>query len=131
MIKKTVVKHRTGILCFVTILLLCLSAVSGWAGYEEGERAYLSGDYAMAFRELQPLAQQGHAGAQFYLGLMYSYGRGVPQDYRQAVQWSRRAAEQDGHPPSRGTTACTRHCFRGSLTVHLKSSPGEMQVECR
>ena len=38
----------------------------------------------------------GHAGAQFNLGIMYSKGRGVPQDYAEAVKWSRKAADQ-GH----------------------------------
>lgn len=50
--------------------------------------------------DLDPLkkkAEQGHAGAQLNLGLMYSSGKeGVPQDYRQAVYWYTKAAEQ-GH----------------------------------
>ena len=39
---------------------------------------------------------QGHANGQFHLGLMYGYGRGVPQDYSEAFRWYRLAAEQ-GH----------------------------------
>lgn len=34
-------------------------------------------------------AEQGHATAQFNLGLVYSEGRGVPQDYREAIRWNR------------------------------------------
>ena len=34
------------------------------------------------------------AGAQFSLGLMYYKGQGVPQDYKEAVQWFRLAADQ-------------------------------------
>ncbi len=34
--------------------------------------------------------------AQYYLGVMSDNGRGVPQDYKQAVAWYRKAAEQ-GH----------------------------------
>ncbi len=41
-------------------------------------------------RELtQPLAT-----AQFYLGVMYAKGQGVPQDYTAAAKWYRLAAEQ-------------------------------------
>ncbi len=47
-------------------------------------------------RELRLLAKQGHAEAQFFLGVMYRHGRGVSQDYAEAVKWFRKAAEQ-GH----------------------------------
>ena len=48
------------------------------------------------FDELQKLADQGNADAQFYLGVMYAIGRGVAQDERKAVEWFRKAAAQ-GH----------------------------------
>ena len=41
-------------------------------------------------------AEQGHASAQFNLGLMYATGEGVPEDDAEAVRWYRMAAEQ-GH----------------------------------
>ncbi len=39
-------------------------------------------------------AEQGDAGAQNILSLMYSNGRGVTQDTSEAVRWYRKAAEQ-------------------------------------
>ena len=39
-------------------------------------------------------AEQGHTSAQFNLGSMYDDGRGVVQDYKEAVKWYRKAAEQ-------------------------------------
>jgi len=39
-------------------------------------------------------AEQGNAEAQAALGYMYFHGRGVPQDYREALGWYRRAADQ-------------------------------------
>ncbi len=39
-------------------------------------------------------ADQGHAEAQTYLGAMYHSGQGVPQDFAEAVKWSRKAANQ-------------------------------------
>ncbi len=58
-----------------------------WAGWDEGVAAYERGDYATAIREWRPLADQGDAVAQNNIGLMYDNGRGVPQDYGEAVQW--------------------------------------------
>ncbi len=55
-----------------------------WAGSDEALAAYARGDYATAVREWRPLAEQGVAEAQFYLGLMYDNGQGVPQDYAKA-----------------------------------------------
>jgi len=39
-------------------------------------------------------AEQGHAPSQFNLGVMYSQGQGVSQDYKEAVRWYLAAAEQ-------------------------------------
>ncbi len=39
-------------------------------------------------------AEQGHAGAQFNLGLLYAEGQGVQQDAAKAVEWFTKAAEQ-------------------------------------
>jgi hypothetical protein len=43
--------------------------------------------------ELRARAEQGDAEAQFNVGVMYSDGRGVPQDEAQATAWFRKAAE--------------------------------------
>ena len=43
---------------------------------------------------MTPLAKQGYAKAQYYLGVMYDNGFGVPQDYRIAVKWYSFAAQQ-------------------------------------
>ena len=51
-------------------------------------------DYAQAVKWYRKAAEQGNAGAQTNLGLMYANGQGVPQDYAQAVVWYRKAAEQ-------------------------------------
>jgi TPR repeat protein len=39
-------------------------------------------------------AEQGHASAQYNLGLMYANGQGVPQDFKEAVKWWKLSAEQ-------------------------------------
>ncbi len=65
-----------------------------WAGLDEGVVAAKRGDYATAISWLRPLAELGHARAQYNLGIMYYSGQGVPQDSAEALQWWRKAAEQ-------------------------------------
>lgn len=64
------------------------------AGLKEGLAAYDRADYAMAKKELTPLAEKGDAQAQNTLGRMYSLGQGVPQDARTAAEWFLKSAEQ-------------------------------------
>ena len=78
---------------------LCLMAVAlatapAFGGVEEGAVAYGKGDYKTAVAEFQPLAEQGDAKAQYFLGWMYTSGKGVPQDYKRAVKWWKLSAEQ-------------------------------------
>ena len=51
-------------------------------------------DDASDFRQTLQLAEQGVAEAQNNLGVMYAKGRGVRQDYAEALRWYRQAAEQ-------------------------------------
>ncbi len=44
--------------------------------------------------DLKSKADQGDASAQVHLGLLYSNGQGVPQDYAEALKWYRKSAEQ-------------------------------------
>ncbi len=55
-------------------LVVVLVAAPAWADFQAGVEAYDRGDYATALTEIRPLAQQGHAGAQFNLGQMYRKG---------------------------------------------------------
>jgi len=73
-----------------------------WAGYDEGLAAHNRGEHTTALQEWLPLAQAGHADAQYNLAVMYGNGWGVPQDGAQAVLWLRRAANQ-GHPAAQAS----------------------------
>ena len=42
----------------------------------------------------QLAADQGHADAQYSLGVSYETGKGVAEDNAEAVKWYQRAAEQ-------------------------------------
>src|SRR4051812_39033386 len=76
---------------------LMVAAVTGSAiagPLEDARAAYESGDYGAAMRIFRPMAENGDAVAQYYLGDLYDKGRGVPQDYAEATKWYRRSAEQ-------------------------------------
>ena len=77
---------------FIAVVLLL--AVPACADLQPGVDAYQRGDYAMAVREIRPLAEQGDAAAQNNLGVMFDKGRGVPQDDQEAAKWYRLAADQ-------------------------------------
>jgi len=79
------------------VVLLVFFTMSVWpasASSEDGALANEKADYARVCQELEALAKQGNASAQFNLGLMYNLGRGVRQDLAKAVKWWRKAAEQ-------------------------------------
>ena len=78
------------------ILGLVLAMPAAAQNIQKGLEAYNRGDFATALREWQPLAEQGHAAAQYNLGRMYDIGQGVPQDDAEALKWYRKAVEQ-GH----------------------------------
>ncbi len=78
------------------VLLILLFGIPAFADYQKGLDAYESGDYATALKEWKPLADQGHAVAQYNLGIGYANGKGVIQDYKGALKWFKLAAKQ-GH----------------------------------
>ena len=85
-------------------VITLLTMQPSYANITDGFLAYSKGDYATALKELEPLAAQGEALAQFGMGLMYKNGRGVPQNDQQAADWYRKAAEQ-GIPPAQNNLA--------------------------
>lgn len=62
--------------------------------FRKGGEVFRSGDNETALRELLELAEQGLVEAQSALAWMYLTGKGVRQDYTEAVRWYRKAAEQ-------------------------------------
>ena len=61
--------------------------------YEKGKRAS-SKDDKEAVKWYTKAAEQGHAVAQYALGVAYYYGEGVLKDFKEAVKWWTKAAEQ-------------------------------------
>jgi uncharacterized protein len=77
------------------VLAFALSGVVVARPLEDGEALDQGTVLEDAARTLRPLADQGNAKAQFYLGLMYRVGEGgLPQDYASALDWFQKSADQ-------------------------------------
>ena len=51
-------------------------------------------NYAAAAESFARQAEKGEDDAQFFLGMMYQHGHGVPQDDAKALEWFQKAADQ-------------------------------------
>ena len=85
----------------VVILFLSCVVANSWAdssaaeeAFNRGRSFYVAGKFEDAAKWFRKAAEQGNAGAQYNLAVMYDKGLGVPQDYSEAVRWYRKAAEQ-------------------------------------
>jgi TPR repeat protein len=79
------------------ILAAAIALVAGAAfaaPFEDAEAALQRGDYAAAIEILRPLAAAGNTAAQANLGVLYQFGRGVSQDFDEAIKWYRLAADK-------------------------------------
>ena len=64
----------------------------------EARAAYAAKDYAKAFPYFYAAAEEGHADAQYHVGLMYRFGQSVAEDYSEALDWFFKAADQNYAP---------------------------------
>src|SRR4051812_17743762 len=82
------------------ILFLGLTAngsVAVAGSWEDATAAFARKEYAAAMKLLHPLAEKGHALAQYQLAKMHKLGLGVSKNSREAKKWSALAARQ-GNP---------------------------------
>jgi TPR repeat protein len=87
---------NTRLMVVLSILVLAVEMAN--AGLDEGRVAFERADYPAAFRELQPLAEQGNAFAQSRLGRIHLQGLGVARNPAEALKWLRKAVDQgDAH----------------------------------
>lgn len=93
-------------LCAAGVLLALAACASGpdkrfaEDRHAQAKAAYLAHDYQRTLAIVEPQAAAGAAWAQYTLGFMYYYGRGVRIDRPLARQWIQQAAAQD-YPPAK------------------------------
>jgi TPR repeat protein len=79
---------------FAALALAVIPISASAQDFAKGASAYRKGDFETAAQEWRPLAEQGDARAQYFLGRIYDNGEGIPEDDAEAVRWYRLAAEQ-------------------------------------
>jgi uncharacterized protein len=84
------IKPRIGIIAGLLFGLLSIAQ----ADLEAGREAYQNEDYETALAELMPLAEEGDMNAQYFMGLMYANGHGLPQDPEEAERWFEKFSNQ-------------------------------------
>ena len=81
-------------LLLILVLAVMCSSLARAGDYDDAAKAYQKRDYVTALTFFFPLADQGHATAQFNLGVMHENGIGVIKDFKKSFDWYRMAAEQ-------------------------------------
>lgn len=105
-----------------------LIAISGanpvWADeFEDGLHAAWGLNYLEAYETWLPLAENGHLRAQYSIGELFAerlltFNDGEDRDYREAVQWFRRAAEA-GSPQGQYHLGRMYHMGRGVMEDYI------------
>ena len=104
----------------LALSLLLSSGVAVAADFVKGSEAYHSGDFNTALTELMPLAKQGDAIAQSYIGIMYEHGEGVLENDKTAVKWFTLAAKQ-GHAKAQSNLGVMYKRGNGVLTDNRRA----------
>lgn len=79
---------------FLVVASILLAAHPVGADLEAAAVAFERGEYATAYKEYLPAAEEGVPVAQFAIGIMYFDGLHVAQDDRKAFAWLKKAADQ-------------------------------------
>ncbi|MFA5960373.1 MAG: tetratricopeptide repeat protein [Tatlockia sp.] len=82
------------------LLILCITACVRHSNLNEGITCFHTENYRAAFIYLKPEAEKGQPDAQYAIGYMYYYGKGVVENRKQACIWITRAAKA-GQPDAR------------------------------
>lgn len=109
---------RWNIALALSIVCLTMSACASNQPVEE-LAAQIRAEEEAAASEVRKSAEDGNVSAQNELGRLYSEGKGVPQDYRQAKQWFEKAAKQ-------GFAAAQVNL--GTLYLHGDGAPQSAQM---
>ena len=107
----------------VSLIGMGLSATAIAGPFEDGLAAHKRGDFVAAAQAFRIAADQGNAGAQYNLALLYDYGKGVANDDTQAGAWYRRAASQ-GHADAQFNLAVMYDMGEGVAIMMPKRSNG-------
>ena len=85
---------------------------------EAAMTAYEAKDFETAARHIRAVAERNDAEAQCLLGVFYAEGKGVEQDYAEAVKWFRKAAKDSKYRKGISGAKCRLgDCYAEGLGV--------------
>ena len=98
-------KKRLAVFLLTCIMLTgCTKVIDTQRESTQNNVPTVKSDVEKDFENLTLQANLGDASSQAELGLIYYYGRGVPQDYSKAFYWLQQAANH-GHKEMQGMLA--------------------------
>ena len=86
-------KKRLGIVATIILISPATACAMSHNDAQTLLREAMLGD-ASALSALKSSAKSGDARAEYYLGIAYDSGQGVPQNYAKAAYWYQKAAQQ-------------------------------------
>ncbi len=93
------------------LLMLAFLLSGAAAAQDRGFEAYEAGRFEEAWKLLAAHAENGHARAQYVVGLMYAGGQGLEQSFYDAAKMYRKAAAQ-GHAGAQvNLGSLYEHCY--------------------
>jgi TPR repeat protein len=87
-------KMKIGVLAVTALLVSALPALAEEDAFDKAIHVYGCADYPKAFAMVVPLAESGHALAQYQRGLMLEQGQGTAPNLAEAYTWYKKAADQ-------------------------------------
>lgn len=87
--------NRKVLVCIAAALLVAsVPVLADEDAFDKAIHEYGCADYPKAYRLIVPLADGGHALAQYQRGLMLEQGQGIEADLVEAFKWYKKAADQ-------------------------------------
>lgn len=77
------------------LILVCGDLLA--SEFEDAMDALTKGEHQEAYRGFKRLAKRGHAKAQYQLGMLYLFGKGVEADTAQGISWLKQAANNGAY----------------------------------
>jgi hypothetical protein len=80
----TIFKISRLMIVILSLLLMSVAPPAHADNWKEATKAYAQKKYAAAMKLFRPLAEKGHAAAQYQVALMHKMGLGVPKSEKEA-----------------------------------------------
>lgn len=83
-----------GVVAIAALLTVAAPVLADEDAFDKAIHVYGCADYPKAFSMVVPLAEGGHALAQYQMGLMLEQGQGTAPNLAEAYKWYKKAADQ-------------------------------------